>query len=100
MANAIKRIQWSRDAQTQDTVVYYMFQKAKLVSTAGTASQSQLDLAGRIYNQSVNMFAVCMVCATNSAIGSAIDSGAAVLEGDLDWVVTTDQWDNLAEAGV
>lgn len=66
MADSIKRIQWSRDKQTQDRVLYYLFQKAKAVVTAGTDPQDQLDLANRVYSQSVNLFAACMICATNA----------------------------------
>jgi hypothetical protein len=100
MANAIKRIQWSRDAEVQDRILYYLFQKAKATSTTGTAAQSELDLAGRVYGQTVNLFAACMVCATNTTIGAAIDADASVVDNDIEYVVVTDQWANMAAAGV
>ncbi len=100
MANAIKRIQWSRDAETQDRVTYYMFQKAKEVITAGTADQKQLDLSARVYNQSFNSFAACMICASNATIGAAIDGATDVADSDIEYVVGTDQWANMADAEV
>ena len=100
MANAIKRIQWSRDLETQDRVTYYMFQKSKEVITAGTAAQKELDLAARVYNESFNKFAACMICATNATIGAAVDAANDVADSDIEYVVATDQWANMADAEV
>ena len=100
MADSIKRIQWSRDKETQDKVLFYLFQKAKAVSTAGTAAQAELDFADRVYAQTCNMFAACMICATNATIGAAIDGDNAVADSDIEYVVGTDQWANMANAGV
>ncbi len=100
MANSIKRVQWSRDAETQDRVTYYMFQKSKEVITLGTADQKELDLAARVYNQSFNSFAACMICASNATIGSAVDAGTLVADSDIEFVVGTDQWANMSLAEV
>lgn len=100
MADAIKRIQWSNDKETQDIITYYLFQKAKAVLTAGTAPQAELDFAQRVYNQSYNKFAASMICASNTTIGAAVDAGNTVAESDIEYVVTTDQWANMAAAGV
>ena len=100
MADSIKRIQWSRDKETQDKVLYYLFQKAKDVITEGTAPQAELDFADRIYNQSFNVFAASMICASNATIGAAVDDETAVAESDIEYAVATDQWANMANAGV
>ena len=100
MANATKRFQWSNDKETQDRITFYLFQKAKAVLTAGTADQDELDFSSRIYNQSYNKFAASMICASNATIGSAIDAGDAVSDSDIEYVVVTDQWANMAAAGV
>lgn len=100
MADALKRIQWSRDKETQDRVLYYLFQKSKAVLTKGTAAQKELDIANRVYSQKVNLFAACMICAANPTIGAAIDAGKPVSDSDIEFVVGTDQWDKLASAEV
>ena len=100
MAESLKRIAWSRDKETQDRINYYMFQKAKSILTEGTASPAQLAMSQRIYNQTVNLFAACMICATNPTIGAAIDAGNAVTKTDIEYVVVTDQWENMADAEV
>lgn len=100
MADSIKRVQWSRDAETQDRVLYYLFQKAKAVKSESTPAADELALADRVYNKSVNLFAACMVCATNATIGAAIDAGNAASDSDIEYVVVTDQWANMAAAGV
>jgi len=100
MADSIKRIQWSRVLMNQDKVLYYLFQQAKAVLTAGTAAQPELDLASRIYGNTVNLFAACMICASNSTIGTAIDADNAPSESDIEYVVVTDQWENMANAEV
>ena len=100
MANAIKRIQWSRDKETQDRVTFYMFQKAKAVLTAGTAGTKQLELSERVYNGTFNKFAACMICASNATIGTAIDAADTVADSDIEYVVGTDQWANMADAEV
>ena len=100
MANAIKRVQWSNDKETQDRITFYLFQKAKAVLTAGTADQAELDFSERIYNQSYNKFAAGMICASNATIGTAVDAGNVVAESDIEYVVGTDQWSNMAAAGV
>lgn len=100
MADSLKRIAWSRDKQTQDKIHYYMFQKAKAVLTTGTASQKQLDMSQRVYAQTVNLFAACMICATNATIGTAIDADNTPAESDIEYVVVTDQWENMANAEV
>lgn len=100
MADSIKRVQWSNENETHDRISFYLFQKAKEVVTAGTAGTAQMDFCERIYNQSYNRFAAAMICASNATIGAAIDAGTAVSESDIDYVVATDQWVAMADAGV
>ncbi|MCK5915727.1 MAG: hypothetical protein KAG92_06280 [Deltaproteobacteria bacterium] len=59
-----------------------------------------MDFCERIYNQSYNRFAAAMINASNATIGAAIDAGTAVSESDIDYVVATDQWAAMADAGV
>ena len=100
MADSIKRVQWSRDQQTHDRVSFYLFQKAKAIITAGTAGTAQMDFCDRIYNESYNKFAAAMICVSNPTIGAAVDAGSAVADSDIEYVVTTDQWAAMADAGV
>ena len=100
MANAIKRVQWSNDKQMQDRISFFLFQKAKAILTANVAPTPQLDFAKRIYNQTYNKFAAGMICASNATIGDAIDGDTAVSDSDIEYVVVTDQWVAMADAGV
>jgi hypothetical protein len=79
---------------------YYLFAKARLVRAEAAPAADQLALADRIYNGTVNLLAVGLVCSTNATIGAAVDAGNAVAESDIEYVILTDQWANMAAAGV
>ena len=100
MADSIKRIQWSRDAENQDRILYFLFQKAKAIRVAGTSDQKENDLCDRIYTNTVNKFAACMLCATNATIGEAIDGDNSVSDSNIEYVIATEQWDTLVAAEV
>jgi hypothetical protein len=79
---------------------FYLFGKAKAVMAEATPATDQLELAQRVYAGTVNLLAVGLICATNATIGAAVDAGNAVSESDIEYVIVTEQWANLAAAGV
>ena len=100
MADSLARMRWARDKATQDRMHYYLFEQAKAVKAATSPDADELALANRVYDGSVNLLSVGLICSVNATIGAAIDAGTEVLETDIQYVVTVDQWAAMAAAGV
>lgn len=98
MADSAKRMTWAKTAENQNRVDYYLFQKALSVMAEETPNADQLAFAKQIYSGQHNSLACAKVVASNSTIGTAVDADNAVSETDIEYVVVTDQWDNMAVA--
>ena len=98
MADSLKRVVWAKDAQNQDRINYYLFQKSLAVMAEATPDPDELAFARNIYAGDFNAFACAMVVVSNATIGAVIDADGTPSENDIDFVVSSDQWANLAGA--
>jgi len=103
MADSLKRVEWAKSAQNKDRCRFYAFQKAQSVLLAekaepGSQNADELTYAREVFGGGGEMETVAMIVAQNETIGAAIDAGNAVLEGSMQWVIFTDQWNNIATA--
>jgi len=97
MTDAIKRISKSKDAQFQDRVRYYMWDRAKEILAESTPNTDDLALAKAVYAGQVAEQHMALMCITNTSIGSSIDAGSEVADTDIEWAIKTDnQFHNLA----
>ena len=90
MADAGKRISKTKDAWFQDRCEYYMYQKAAAVFAAGTPDADDLLLSKALWAGQVNRQDIARIVVTNASIGTAIDVGTEVSEGDVEYVIITD----------
>lgn len=98
MADSAKRITWAKTEENQMRIDYYLFQKALSVMAEVTPNANQLAFAKQVYNGQHNLLACTKVVVSNATIGSNIDTGTDVPEADIEYVVVTDQWQNIADA--
>ena len=90
MAIAFKRISMTKDQEFQDRCEHYMYQKAAAVFADGSPDADDLLLAKALWAGQVNRQDIARIVVTNASIGSAIDAGTAVSEGDVEYVIVTD----------
>ena len=105
MANSLKRVTWAKTAQNQDKCRFYLFQKAKDVLVAenanpGSQNINHVEYAKIVFSGSADLETVAMIVMQNETLGAAVDTDAAIDEASIQWVIYTDQWDNLAKAAV
>ena len=98
MADSLKRISKAKDAQFQDRIDYYLFQKSLSVMAEASPDADELAFAKKVYAGEHNLLACAKVVVSNATIGTAIDAGNQPSEGDIEYVVVTDQWNNMAVA--
>ena len=98
MADSAKRMTWAKTAENQNRVDYYLFQKALAVMAETTPDADDLVFAKQVYSGAHNSVACAKIVASNATIGTAIDADNTVTEGDIEFVVVTDQWHNMAVA--
>ena len=98
MADSLKRITWAKDAQVQDRIDFYLFQKAISIMAQETPDADELAFSKDVYVGKVNLLACAKVVVSNATIGAVVDAGNAVSESDMEYVIATDQWHNMAVA--
>ena len=100
MADSLKRIAKANDKQFQDRIDYYLFQKALATMALASPDADELSFSKMIYYGQHNLLPCAKVVVSNATIGAAIDLGNEPSESDVEYVVATDQWSNLAAAAV
>ena len=90
MADAVKRMNISRDNAFQDQCKYYMYQHAATVFTAQSPDADDLLLAKALWAGKVNAEDMARIVVTNATIGASVDAGNAVQGSDIEYVITTD----------
>jgi hypothetical protein len=99
MADAMKRMNKTKDKAFQDRCEYYMYQKAAAVFAQGTPDANDLLLAKALWAGQVNVVDMARMVVTNSTIGTAIDADNAVSESDIEYVIiTATSFHDLAES--
>ena len=90
MADAMKRMNATKDQAFQDRCEYYMYQKAAAVFAQETPDADDLLLAKALWAGQVNAKDIARIVVTNATVGAAIDIDTAVTESDIEYVIVTD----------
>lgn len=104
MADSLKRTTWAKDAQVQDRVRWYLWEKASGViaaEIANPASQAaaEVSYAKKVFSGSASFERAAFVVALNAAIGAAVDGDQAVADAAIQTAVTA-LWSTLATADI
>ena len=90
MADALKRINITKNQPFQDRCQYYMFQKAAAIFADGSPDADDLLLAKALWAGNVKAEDMARIVVTNATVGGKVDSNTEVPDSDIEYVIMTE----------